>query len=84
MKLTREQVYKIIDSERDYQNHLSKEKGYDDNHSTAEHLVLLRSYLNRAETAWCDNLGDDMALEGIRKIAGIAVRCMEENGGKPR
>lgn len=84
MKSTRQEVYKVLDGERDYQDSYTKDKNYDDNHSTAEHLVLLRTYLSKAEESWCHNHGDQEALRQIRKIAGIAVRCMEENGAISR
>ena len=82
--MTRQEVYALIDGERDYQNRISKSRGYRDIHTTAEHLVLLRTYLQKAEEAWTNNAGNMPAQDVVRKIAAIAVRCIEENGAPPR
>lgn len=37
-------------------------------------------YLRRAQDAYADNAGDQPALDIVRKIAGIAVWCMELHG----
>lgn len=77
---TREEIYKIIDSERDYQNF--QWSGH--YHEVGAYLTMIRYYLSDAEKAWTKNNGDEPALDVIRKIAGIAVACMEEHGSKPR
>jgi len=78
--MIRTEVYRAIDRERDYQDKhwpgQSKEVG--------EYLTMLRSYLRIAESDWTFNKGDRLALDGIRKIAGIAVRCMEDHGVQER
>ena len=45
---------------------------------------MLSSYIRRAQDEWTDNAGDQAALEVVRKIAGIAVHCMEDNGAPGR
>ena len=86
MKMTRREVYDLIDGERIYQDSLLRPGGV---RSTGPqpascYLLLLKEYLDRAVTAWADNHGDVRALDVVRKIAGIAVRCMEEHGAPPR
>lgn len=79
----RSDVYWAIDGERDYQD--SKWRRPDDKVMTVgEHLVLLEEYIQRARQAWTDNVGDAAALEVIRKVAAIAVRCMELHGAPRR
>lgn len=85
MKASRNAVYKVIDGERDYQDAMGPERtelggGY----GVSGSLVMLQEYLSRATKAWVDNPGDGPALEVVRKIAAIAVRCMEENGAYMR
>lgn len=77
---TQQEVFDALVEERVYQNSLSPERT--DNHvrTVAEELVLMQTYLTRAFEAWTDNPGDTQALDVIRKIGGMAVRCMENNG----
>lgn len=85
--LTRPEVYKIIDGERDYQDSLGPDRREvltEQTHSVGEYLTMLRAYMNKADAAWTDNAGDSVALHVIRKIAAISVRCMEDNGAFPR
>ena len=44
---------------------------------------MLHEYINRARIAWTDNFdnnNEEPARHMIRKIAGIAVRCLENHG----
>ncbi len=85
---TRAEVYEAIDTEREYQ--LSFWPGIDgdsDNpHSIGEDILLLGEYVDRARAEWTKvaDSPDMAALHMIRKVAGIAVRCMEHNGAPKR
>jgi len=83
-KVSRKDVYEAIDSERDYQDRLSADRTDGREHAVGEYLTMLRHYLNKADEAWTMNAGDLAALEQMRKIAGIAVRCMEDWGAPKR
>ena len=88
-KLSRTEVYRLIDGERDYQNNLADHKGWIEGDRTpatkvADFITLLDVYVQRAQAAYADNSGDEPALDVIRKIAGIAVHCMEKNGAPER
>lgn len=76
--MNREDVYKLIDGERDYQDSLGANRTDGRQHSVGEYLVMLDTYLRRAFDAWTGNPGDSAALDEVRKIAGIAVHCMED------
>jgi hypothetical protein len=85
MKESRHNVYFAIDGERDYQDTLAEQRGWPKEgrvpaQSTGDYLVLLKVYIDRAMVAWTDNSGDLAALDVVRKVAGIAVHCMEDNG----
>ncbi|MHA2279925.1 MAG: hypothetical protein ACXAC5_03490 [Promethearchaeota archaeon] len=45
---------------------------------------MMSSYFRAAQDGWTNNAGTVFALHEIRKIAAIAVRCMEEHGAYPR
>lgn len=81
---SRKEVYRAIDSERDYQEDLSAKRTDGRKHTVGEFLTMLRHYANEADAAWTMNPGDAAALEQIRKIAGIAVNCMEKWGAPKR
>jgi len=78
--MERKQVYEVIDSERDYQD--SKWSGH--THDAGSYILMIEEYAARARAAWVDNNGDQPSLDVVRKIAGIAVRCMEEHGAPKR
>jgi len=74
--MDREDVYKIIDNERDYQ----KDKW---NHrpelSIAGELLVMRNYINKALDAYVGVMGERLALDRIRKVAATGVRCLEHH-----
>ena len=82
--MKREAVYNLIDGERDYQDILPPNRTDGSDKTVGDYLVMLQSYTNKAIAAWTDNAGNDAALDQIRKIAGIAVHCMEDWGAPPR
>lgn len=80
--MKRESVYKLIDGERAYQ--VEQWGSPEHKHEVGAWLTLLRAYLYKADIAWTENRGDEAALDIIRKIAGIAVACMEQHGAPHR
>jgi hypothetical protein len=84
---TREEVFAAIDSEREYQQRVwAGADGEIDNPLTpGEFLTLLRVYLRKAEEAWViEEKPEVNTLDAVRKIAGIAVNCMEQHGAPHR
>jgi len=86
--MKRNDVYKLIDGERDYQDELpaSRTLKYDNGscHTVGDYVTMLSHYTNKAVEEWTLNPGDDAALNIMRKIAGIAVHCMEDHGAPER
>jgi hypothetical protein len=78
---SRSEVYEVIDGERNYQNSL---KGRENGKAISDYLIMIDYYLAHAKESWAANPGIKSALHDIRKIAGIAVRCMEEHGAPYR
>jgi len=85
---TREEVFAAINSERDYQQQVwAGADGEIDNPLTpGEFLTLIRVYLRKAEEAWTveDGMPEPNTVDIVRKIAGIAVNCMEQHGALTR
>lgn len=91
--IDRSKVYEAIDSEREYQKKTwpnsvnTIEEGPNDNpHTVGEDILLMEEYIRRARFAWTEvyDTADMEALHMIRKVAGIAVRCMENHGAPKR
>lgn len=89
MATTRGDVYRAIDGERKYQdskwNPETTPSG--GQHSVGAWLTFMRVYLRQAEeqlTGKPDPEASDQALHTIRKVAAMAVACMEQNGVKTR
>lgn len=77
-------VYCVIDGERDYQDSLGDDRTDGCLRTIGGYRILFGRYLRKAIDAWADNAGDLHALDEIRKLAAIAVRCLEEHGVDPR
>lgn len=85
----RSDVYKAIDSEREYQEHfVIPDRGYYPTHTLGEFVLLLNQYAHQAMDKWSHHkdtaIGDEESLHEVRKIAAIAVRCMEQHGAPHR
>ncbi len=81
-KPTREQVYRLIDFERDYQDSLGEDRT-DSQHTVNDCLVMFSVYLDAAIYDWTKD-GDKGCLKQISKLAGVAVHCMEDCGAPRR
>lgn len=87
MKTTRADVYAAIDTERDYQDRVWAGTGSSGHGvlSIGEEILLIEEYAARARSARSrETYPEQVALEMIRKIAGIAVHCTEDHGAIPR
>ena len=81
---TRERVYQAIDGERNYQEEHVPLDGRI--LSVGDEILLLESYLQKARDAWTTDFDNPelTALEMLRKVAGVAVRCLEHHGAPER
>jgi len=84
---TRAEVYAALDSERDYQEMRKERDGGKPSHTVTEFLVYTRSYLNealeKASRVWGAD-ADKEVLDTLRKVGGLVIACMEENGAPKR
>lgn len=84
---TRDAVYRAIDSERDYQDNLwpGRGKGEPNYLTVGEFVLLLEAYIHKARAEWTVESKPEMnTLDIVRKVAGIAVNCMEQHGAPMR
>ncbi len=83
--MKRGKIFGIIVGERYYQDVQQKGGRFQKKvHTVGEELLLMKVYLDKAVVKYADNFGDAPALHGIRKVAALAVRCMENHGALPR
>ena len=81
--MERAEVYKRIDSEREFQD-LKWGSIKRHPHEVGAWITLMRKLLNDAEIAWSTNNGDYLALLEIRKVIAVGVACAEQHGIESR
>lgn len=87
--MDRNEVYKLIDGERDYQDRKWNEtttisKGL---HTPDEWVLYMLDYLTEAQhilSRESATTGRPKAMEVIRKVTAMGVSAMEQNETKPR
>lgn len=83
--MKRGKIFGVITGERMYQDAQQEGGRFEKKvHTVGEELLLMKRYLDKAIAKYTDNFGDAPALHGIRKVAALAVRCMENHGALPR
>lgn len=84
----RTEVYAAIDTEREYQDSfVLPERQYYQTHTLGEFILMLNQYVAQAQEKWTHHSDQEAvpsSLHEVRKIAGIAVRCMEQHGAPKR
>ncbi len=82
-----EEVFNVIKKEREYQDRLWGKADSQGKHSISEYILYIQDYLAEARGIVCRMASpkcDEDALHIIRKIAAMAVCCMEQNGIEER
>lgn len=73
-----------VDLERNYQDSLGADRTDFAPRKVTGYLTMFKTYLDRAINGWTENAGNEVALDNIRKLAGIAVHCLEDHGAPLR
>jgi hypothetical protein len=84
--MDRQEVYKLIDGERDYQDSMFDD--LDAGWTPSEWMTFIRKIVRLSDDSFygCDTIeeGRLMMMDDIRKIAAVAVSAMEHNPTNPR
>ena len=83
----RSTVYAVIDGERDYQDsHTLHDDPKAPDFTTGDYITMMQAYVDKLAPAWAFNPGvaPEEVLNNMRKIAAIAVQCMEVHGAPRR
>jgi len=78
--MDRKKVYGLIDNEREYQNCKWKDRG---EVSIATEILIMQEHLDKAKKNHISlNFSGRLALDQIRKIVAVGVRCLETHGSE--
>lgn len=89
MGATRKEVFEAINTEREFQDTHWQQPG-DPNGgpnqlTIGECILLIEEYASKARAEWRgEPKPETRTLEIVRKIAGVAVNCMEQHGAPKR
>jgi len=82
--MKRSNVYRLIEGEREYQSFDPHQYGQDDAlRSVADWVVFIEAHVAKAKHCIYE-LDEKKACEEIRKVAALAVACMEHHETAPR
>lgn len=81
--MDREEVYEIIDGERQYQDDKWGDQ-HDAGHEVEAYILYMEDYLREAREQVSRNRGTKLALDTLRKVVALAVACFEIHGVPPR
>ena len=86
---TRQEVFEAIDTEREYQDQVWRAHSGGSEQpnplSIGEWILCAEDYLAQARARWTTEAKPEVeTLEIMRKVAGIAVHCMEQHGAPKR
>jgi hypothetical protein len=90
MSVTREEVYKAVDSERDYQDaqrgNAARHEGYKagENHPAEFILYMEKCLADAREAVYKGSTGANDCLQFVRKVTALGVACMEQHGAPQR
>lgn len=85
--IEREKVYEAIDSERKYQDSKWAEHNHNSYHEVESWLMYMEHYIDKAKEIVSTKPEKEAyaeALHHIRKVAALAVACMENYGAPLR
>ncbi len=87
-KVSRQEVYAAVDSERDYQDagrgNAKRHEGEAKELRPGEFIFCMERCLNRARETWYHPDGGEKCLDDIRKVTALGVSMMELYGAPPR
>lgn len=77
--MKREDIYKILDTERDFQDQAWDGEEHR-THEVGTFIVYIEHYLNQARTRVSTDINTNGALNELRKVAALAIACFEAHG----
>lgn len=87
MKVSRQEVYNVIDGERHYQDAQQGNAKRHENQppmTPGEMILCMEECLQQARKAWYKPDGGANCLPFIRKVAALGIQCLERHGAPKR
>lgn len=81
--VSRSEVYKVLDGERDYQDMRKVRDQGQEFHTIEEFLLYMKVYLDETISISAHTWGPEAkpkTLDFVRKVTALGVACMEQNG----
>jgi hypothetical protein len=78
-KLGQQDVVEMVLEERRYQDERWGSI-HERAHEVGAWLTLMKHHVGKAAADWSESSGDEKAVHGVRKVAAIAVACLEQHG----
>lgn len=75
-----ESIFSKIVTERDYQDHMCGLNNIPQKPTIEGEIVMIKTYVDKMLSMWTENPNNKAVLSEMRKIAGIAVRCLQNHG----
>ena len=76
--MKREDVYKVIDKERDYQDAKWGGLDHDTEHSVGDWIIYMEYYLNKAKVSYSTSFYTDKpTLNELRKVIALGIAGFE-------
>lgn len=81
-RLTPQEVFEVIQTERRYQekDQVDKDLNHKGKPSVEAELLLMEEYLLKSRTACSTSPDKSDVLDVLRKVVGIGFRCFENHG----
>lgn len=78
--MERQEVYKVIDGERTYQDNKWGDKSHDNSHEVEAWILYMEHNLVKARIAISTQAGSQGGLEHLRKVVALGIACFEVHG----
>jgi len=82
--MRREEVYKIIDNERNYQDRKWGVMAHDEGHGVNDFILYMQHYLTKSIAEATNNWSNEKSLDELRKVVALGIACMEVHGAPER
>lgn len=82
--MQREEIYKILDGERDYQEDRWGGEDHNRKHEIASWILYMEHYLTQAREIASMNGDETLALDKIRGVVAMGIACFEIYGVSAR
>jgi hypothetical protein len=82
--MKREEVYRALDSEREYQINRWGGESHDNKKSVGDFIVYMETHLQKAKEHYSSDDFSNQTLDELRKVTAIGVACFEVHGVSAR